>query len=99
MKTTSKENIYKPVTLKENHSSKEEIVKKSLISELLLSLKSGIFAFAVVFTFSIISKSLAYSLGSAKIFAVNINDVIFSFWAFLIFSFIAFLQHYITPHK
>lgn len=99
MKTTEKENMINPLIVEEVNNPKPETVKKSIFIEIFLAVKSGIFAFAVVFSFSILSKSLAYSLGSAKFFSININDVLFSFWAFLIFSFIAFLHNYVTPHK
>lgn len=99
MKSTNNENFYQSATLTKSGTAKEEIVKKSIFNEIFLSIKSGIFAFAIVFSFSIISKSLAYSLGTTKVFSININDVIFSFWAFLIFSFITFLHNFLLYKK
>ena len=99
MKTTKKENIYKSATIEENNASKEQKLEKSFLSELLLSLKSGMFAFAIVFSFSIISKSNAFSTGAAEIFNVTIYDVLFSFWAFLIFSFTVFVSKNNLPKE
>ena len=55
-----------------------------------LSIKSGIIGFGIVAAFIILTKILAFAVNSAKNFNFDLNDLILSFWGFIILSFIVF---------
>lgn len=55
------------------------------------SFKSGSFGFLIVLSLIIISKLFAFSLSSVEHFAISINDVVFSFWGFIVLSFVVFI--------
>lgn len=57
-----------------------------------ISLKGGIVGFAIIATLIILTKLLSLSVNSAKSFNFDINDLVMSFWGFIILSFIIFAK-------
>lgn len=56
------------------------------------SFKSGSFGFLIVLSLIIISKLFAFSLSSIEHFSISINDIVFSFWGFIVLSFVVFIS-------
>ena len=77
----------KPIEAKsETIKSKDSAI--SYEKKILSSLKSGIFAFSIVLVINTFLKFLAITSNSVVSFELTSNDLIFSLWAFIIFSFI-----------
>lgn len=56
------------------------------------SFRSGSFGFLIVLSLIILSKLLSFSINSVEYFSISINDFIFSFWGFIILSFVVFIS-------
>lgn len=83
----------KPIEAKsETIKSKDSAI--SYEKKILSSLKSGIFAFSIVLTFTALFKLLAISSKPISNFEITSNDLIFSFWAFIVISFIELSHHF-----
>lgn len=83
----------KPIEVKsENVNNVESSI--SLEKKIFSSLKSGIFAFSIVLTFTELFKILAVSSKTNINFEISGNDLIFSFWAFIVISFIELSHHF-----
>lgn len=89
---TQKEFNTKPVDVKKELIS-NKVVSISAEKKLFFSIKSGIFAFSIVLILCSIFKILAVSSSSITHFEISGNDLIYSFWAFIVISFIE-LAHY-----
>ncbi len=87
MNDHSKNNIQNSSSINTKKVEKQ-VLSISLGNKIFLSLKSGIFAFSIVLILLSITKLLALSVGSSDNFVLNLNDIIYSFWAFLVISFI-----------
>lgn len=62
--------------------------KLSIFESILISIKSGINGALILFGLQILGKLLSIFTIPGKDFYVTINDIIISFWGFLIVSFI-----------
>ena len=60
----------------------------------LLSFKSGLFAFSIVLIFFSLGKVLAFATGEISVFTITSNEIGYSMWAFILFSFIDFISHF-----
>jgi len=89
IETTNKINV-----AKEFHSSQNVIEQKknSFVNSIFVSFRAGTFGFAVVLTLIIITKFLAYSTGTKDFFILDLNDIIFASWGFIILSFSRFIS-------
>jgi hypothetical protein len=67
---------------------KSETNKLSIFESILISIKSGINDALILFGLLILGKLLSIFTIPGKDFYVTINDIIISFWGFLIVSFI-----------
>jgi hypothetical protein len=65
---------------------------KSLLYEIFSSIKVGIAAFCIILALVCITKLIAFSINSTNGFDLGIVDFIISFWGFIIFSFIIFVN-------
>ena len=65
---------------------------KGLFLTIFTSFRVGSFGFAVVLTLIIITKLLAYSTGTKEFFELNINDIVFALWGFIVLSFSKFIS-------
>lgn len=62
------------------------------IETYLESFKSGSFGFLIVLSLIILSKLFSFATNSVQYFSISINDVIFSFWGFVVLSFVVFIS-------
>jgi hypothetical protein len=97
MRKLKKQNSYNPV--KENKiisGVSEQQHPQTIKTEntIISSINVGLYGFAIVMSIIILTKLLAFSVGAKEVFELNINDVIFSFWGFLILSFARFVTYY-----
>ena len=76
--------------ISKKHNSEAFNNKTAILS----SFNAGLYGFAIVISIIILTKLLAFSVGTKEIFELNINDVIFSFWGFLVLSFSRFVTYY-----
>ncbi|MEE9430503.1 MAG: hypothetical protein V3V16_05640 [Melioribacteraceae bacterium] len=63
------------------------------ITSVITSLRVGSFGFAIVLSLIIITKLLAFSIGSKELFMLNLNDILISSWGFIILSFSKFISY------
>ncbi len=97
MQKLKKQNNYTPIRENKVFSSipeAEETPNAHNGKTILPSISVGLYGFAIVMTLIILTKLLAFSIGTKEIFELNINDVLFSFWGFLILSFARFVTYY-----
>ena len=92
-----KQNNYTPVkSNKISHGITDrqnpEIIKNE--HTILNSINTGLYGFAIVMTLLIFTKLLAFVAGAKEVFELSLNDVIFSFWGFLVLSFARFVTYY-----
>ncbi len=97
MQKLKKQNNYSPVehnkiTRGITDSKNQETIKNA--NTILSSINTGLYGFAIVMSIIIITKLLAFVAGTKEIFELNINDVTFSFWGFLVLSFVRFAAYH-----
>ncbi len=97
MQKLKKENNYPPVEYNQitrgiSDSQNPESIKNR--NSILNSINAGLYGFAIVMSIIIITKLLAFTVGTKEIFELKINDVIFSFWGFLVLSFTKFVSYH-----
>ena len=80
-----------------NNSNSTQLENEASISgfitSVVTSLRVGLFGFAIVFSLIIITKLLAFSIGSKELFVLDVNDVIIASWGFIILSFSKFISY------
>ena len=88
----NKEINTKPIEAK-TESFTQKISSITTERKIINSFKSGIFAFSIVLVLCSMFKVLAVTAKSTSNFEITGNDLIFSFWAFIVISFIE-ISHY-----
>ena len=86
MKSLQKDELF--VTISKENSL--ENLKTTSFSGILESFKSGIIGFLVVIILIASTKFLSSSINPHKYFDLGINDLVLSFWGFIIISFVVF---------
>ncbi len=97
MQKLKKQNNYTPIKENEilSNISKENEARKGTPGKTILpSINVGLYGFTIVMTLIILTKLLAFAAGTKEIFELNINDVLFSFWGFLVLSFARYVTFY-----
>lgn len=86
MKSFQKEELF--VTISKEDSLKN--LRTTSFSCIIESIKSGIMGFLVVIILIASTKFLSSSINPHKYFNLGINDLVLSFWGFIIISFVVF---------